>query len=170
MKAKIRIIAMALIMVLLLTPTTVYAEAADYSLPTSYEGKLTVVPDENTPPHVSYGGYAPAIPQNASTRSEGPTYYWQASIGWFSGSCYSESWGSNKTVQYPIDQIMASVSVYEEGVHAGDDTDTQYNSYAARASYSGSALSIVVGREAYGSHQWIHTGYQTMEQESYASV
>lgn len=168
---KKRIFSIMLVMALIFSLTAVQAYAADSAVPESYEGQLLVIADENTPPHVSYGGYTPAVPQNRGTRSTGgPTYYWQANIGWFTGSCYSESWGSNKTVQYPIDQIEASVSVYENGVHVGDDTDIQYNSYTARASYRGEALSVIVGREAYGTHIFIHTGYQTMEKESYAST
>ena len=166
-----RTLATILTITLLLIPTMVHAYAADNPVPESYEGQLTVIPDENTPPHISYGGYAPAISKSRNARAtDGPTYYWQASIGWFTGSCYSESWGSDKTVQYPIDQIEASVSVYEKGIHVGDDTDIQYNSYTARASYKGSALSVVVSREAYGTHIFIHSGYETMERESYAST
>lgn len=52
-------------MVLLMHPVVfTCAQAAEHSPQESYEGLLTVVPDETTPPQVSYGGYTPAIPSN----------------------------------------------------------------------------------------------------------
>ena len=171
MKRKITASALVVATMLLFSSTILHAETIYPSNGESYEGPLVVVPDEDTPPHVAFGGYAPAVSLTPFARAEdGPTYHWGANIGVFSGSCYSESWNSDKTEKYPIDRIYASVSVYEHGVHAGDDTDIQYNSYTARASYEGDELSIVAGREAYGTHEFQEEGYETMEQESYASV
>lgn len=172
MKIKTRICTLITAMALLLTPTMAYAaDTTDGFLLKSYEGELTVIPDENTPPQVAYGGYAPAIPHNALTRAGGPTYHWGAKVGLYNGTCYSESWNSDKTVKYPIDEIMASVNVYANGKFEGDNTDIRYYSYTAKAaSHDGAAFSFVVGREAYGSHLFKHSGYNTMEQDSYAKA
>ena len=172
MSKKIRIFLVLVATVLLMQPMVfTCAQAAEHSPQESYKGPLTVIPDETTPPQVSYGGYTPAIPLNPLARStEGPVYYFQSEIGIRSASCYSESWNHGKTERYPIDEIIAEVSVYEYGSHVADRRDEHRKSYTAKASYSGKALSIVVEREAYGYHSFKMSGYQTIEEETYAGV
>lgn len=136
-----------------------------------YEGLIVVIPDESTPPQVSYGGYVQATPINPDTRSaSGPVYYYQSKVELLGGSCYSESWTVNKTNKYPIDFIEAEVTIYDDGCVAGGREDFHYNSYTARASVNKGSLSIVCNREVYGYHRFEESGYETVETESYAKV
>lgn len=170
MKKHIRNIALVFAVLFLLTPyLNISAYAADSSLPTGYEGEFVVIPDETTPPQVSYGGYAPAIPKTPLARSStGPMYRWNALVSIMGGSCFSESWNYDLTVEYPIDRIEAIVRVYDDNNIAGSDEDCQYNSYTARASASCGTFSAVVKREVHGTHRWHEEGYEDMERASYA--
>lgn len=161
---------LALVIVIIILPTIfTCVHATEYSRPESYEGILTVIPDETTPPQVSYGGYTPAIPLNSKTRStDGPVYYFQSLIGTLSASAYSESWNRGKTLRYPIDLIVTEISVYEYNNHVADRNDAQTNSYTARASYTGDGLSSIVNREVYGYHLFQLQGYELIEKETYA--
>lgn len=165
-----RFIALLSAIVLILPAALICAHATEYSMQESTDGIITVVSDEALLSQIPSSGFAAAIPLNPVARStDGPVYYFQSVVGSFTASCSSESWNHGKTERYPIDEIAAEVRVYEFGCYVATRRDEHRNSYTAKASYTGEALSFVVDREAYGYHYFKLTGYETMEKETYAS-